>query len=183
MCDQRAQTTLVRLRGQLRAACPGLKARWVDDNDLHLTLRFLGALSKSLGDLLPAAIGAVTRNHRAIEVWTQSLQWWPSVQQPRALVVTMQPAPALNQLAQEIDCVVTGIGVAADTRPFRSHITLARIAGEPIAHDVEHIQIGGIALLIDQVSLVQSQLQPGASRYSPLTRWPLSAAGPDSGRC
>jgi 2'-5' RNA ligase len=104
-------------------------ARWIDEDNLHLTLRFVGEverpaandLAEALGriewprfDLRVEGVGAFDRNNR-------HSSW------PHALWARIPPSDALEGLRRKVEraCEIAGLG--RETRRFTPHVTLARL--------------------------------------------------------
>ncbi|NII10075.1 RNA 2',3'-cyclic phosphodiesterase [Oleiagrimonas sp. C23AA] len=122
--DAESRQQLVQLQRELRPTLPAA-ARWPHADDLHLTLRFLGAID-------PTTLAQVTARLQALSVptlppvRTESLQAWPQPQHARVLVLSTQLNTATRELAERCEQIATACGLAANTRAFRPHITLAR---------------------------------------------------------
>jgi RNA 2',3'-cyclic 3'-phosphodiesterase len=105
----------------LETPIPG--ASWIDEDDLHLTLRFFGDVSPrqrtDLLDLLET-LTADAFNLKIAGLGTFGAQ-------PTALYASIESAPALDALARATDRVARGAGLPAAKRPFKPHVTLARL--------------------------------------------------------
>lgn len=107
----------------LRRDIPGV--RWVPQEQLHLTLLFLGELEEERLELLCTAlerIAAVPFNLRLTRPGC-----FPRAGNPRVLWFGVDAQPALERLAQRVKTAVASCGIAVEERPFCAHITLARI--------------------------------------------------------
>lgn len=153
---------LVALQGRLRAFGQG---RWVPEQNLHLTLSFLGEVSMERVAALRAiavpsdgaftlTLGVVERNARSGIVW---------------LTIRDAPLPLLR-LADDLAGAVRALGVRIDPRPLRPHVTLARDvrtwspndgAARPVSWNVTGF------------SLVSSTIGPSGSRYRSVRDWQL----------
>ena len=111
---------------KLRADIPG--ATWVKPHGYHLTLRFLGdGIEEAKLEPIKDALAAVTGN--AFSVQLQGVGRFPPnpKQSARVLWVGVSTPPVLNQLYQQIERAVTGLGFPPEGRAFNPHITLARL--------------------------------------------------------
>ena len=107
---------------RLRSDIPG--ARWVPDNQIHLTLAFLGEVEAN-------ALEELQRNLAKISVPCFQLHFkgtgcFPDRRRPRVLWVGLDPQPLLDGLAARVRSAVLSSGISQEERPFSPHITLAR---------------------------------------------------------
>lgn len=167
---------------ELRASA--LPLRFVRPGGIHLTLQFIGdvpapeaatierALSEALGAFTPVALrtsGAGTfGGDNARVVWA-------------GLAGELD---ALRALHSRVRSALAGTGVAAaDERPFRPHLTLARVSPDATAAERRRIRelaaaatLASIEFAIASVALIRSELGAGGARYAALARFPASAA-------
>ena len=98
-------------------------ANWVDEDDLHLTLRFFGDIRDSqvhdVKDLLQ------TLNADAFNLMIRGLGTFGT--QPHTLFADVVTNPGLEALARGNDKAARGAGLPAAKRPFKAHVTLARL--------------------------------------------------------
>ena len=125
-----AVTPAVDLRqacADVAAAARGLPMRWVRPESVHLTLKFLGdvpveAISAIHQTLQQAAEGLAT-----FSVAVRGLGCFPNATRPRVLWMGLDdPQRELVQLQYRIESTLAALGMSAEERPFRPHLTLAR---------------------------------------------------------
>jgi 2'-5' RNA ligase len=114
------------MREALRATMHGLPcARWQSDEQLHLTLRFIGELDRhALADIV-AALGRV--RSAALMLGIDGAGMFQSKGRPNSLWAAIGAAPNLGRIVKAVDRAVVGAGLPPETRAFRPHITLARL--------------------------------------------------------
>jgi len=165
----------------LRAASGAVK--WIAAPSLHVTLKFLGEQGESLvNDIRDAVAGAVS-THAAFDVETTEFGAFPNFHRPRVVWLGMTAETRLRALAGDIDAALTPLGMAAEARPFRAHVTLGRVRAE--IRPAEAKALGRAATMrpprrafqVGTVDLMQSELGAGGSRYSVLAAVPLRARG------
>ena len=100
-------------------------ARWQDDDQLHLTLRFIGEVDRHAAADIAAALGEV--RHPAIAARLGGFGHFASRGRPHALWIGVEPVAALTALHHKVDQALVRAGVVPDTRAFVPHITLARL--------------------------------------------------------
>lgn len=104
---------------------PLQRARWVEQQDYHLSLRFIGEVERQVAyDLDEALLGI---DMPAFEIEMAGVGFAGGYE-PKALWVGIAPSPALMMLQRAVDRAVTSVGVPPDKRTaFRPHTTIARL--------------------------------------------------------
>jgi RNA 2',3'-cyclic 3'-phosphodiesterase len=154
-----------------------LPARPVPPENWHITLRFLGdaddAQSQALADAL-AGVGS--RAPVAVR-----LDRWGAFPRPaRASVVWLgasHGSPELTALAADTEAAAVRAGFDPDHRPFRAHVTIARLRAPGDVRGVLDALPGvSIAFTVREVTLFRSHLGSGPPRYEARARFPLGAS-------
>jgi 2'-5' RNA ligase len=134
--------------------------RWARRDQWHVTLRFLGDAEP---DDVAGALSAL--RHPPVEAVVG-----PEVARLGRGVVQL-PVSGLESLAEEVLELTRSLGRPPDDRPFRGHLTLARIAGKPPKGVLR--QPFSARFAVDEVHLVASHLGGDAARYQTLATVPL----------
>ena len=119
------ETVRDRLAG-LDGGVPG--ARWVNDDQLHLTLRFIGEVPENIGHDVDDALMSIRAP--AFELELAGVGEFGG-KNPRSLWAGIRPNPALLHLQKKIETALQRIGLEAETRKFSPHVTLARLRAAP----------------------------------------------------
>ena len=106
----------------LRGGLPG--ARWIDVENYHLTLRFIGDVEGHVADEIANALDRV---HRPSFPLTLSGVGAFGQKKPHAVWAGVTASPDLAALQGEIDRICQRLGMPADPRKFMPHVTLARL--------------------------------------------------------
>jgi RNA 2',3'-cyclic 3'-phosphodiesterase len=166
----------------VRAGPAGRGARWVRTENLHLTLRFLGATEPRLAPAVGAAIRDVAAGRHAFPVRLAGAGAFPSLGRPRALWLAIERgAEELGAIAAALEPAIAGLGWAPEGRPFRPHLTVARAdaaswaAGAAAAHALIAAAAGwSVSFTADRVVLYRSHLRAGPPVYEPVAEVPLA---------
>lgn len=164
--------------GPLQAVAPRLS--WVREPALHLTVKFLGEQPQAMVPKLVDALRTVGERNKVIEVEIGGVGAFPNFRRPRVVWIGVTPDPKLELLHHDVEAVCEELGLPLDGKPFRPHLTLARVkpsAADSIAlrkllhaaDDVTHVE----EVLITSVDLMRSEPTPGGSRYHLLASTPL----------
>jgi 2'-5' RNA ligase len=169
----------------VRAAEDGL--RWSRREQWHLTLRFLGPVPDVDG-LVGALHDALARVPRIDALVLAGAGAFPNAR--RASVVWFgardagedggEDGEALRRLAAAVESASVAAGFAPEPRPFRPHLTVARVArprGVGTVVDALGDDAVGRAWSVEDVVLVASDTRPSGAVYSEIARVPLATMG------
>jgi 2'-5' RNA ligase len=106
----------------LRGGIPG--ARWVEPENYHLSLRFIGDVDDAIAREIMHILGRVRR--RAFELALDGLDQFGG-RKPRAVFAAASPQSALIELQAEHDRLLQRIGLPPEPRKYTPHVTLARL--------------------------------------------------------
>lgn len=150
--------------------------KWVEEANLHLTMRFLGEITQEQRHHIEAVLRAIAGHTRRLCVQLGEVGAFPSVSSPRVMWVGFsQGAEAVTALAREVETGVVSCGVAPESRPFAPHVTLGRVrTPRHRAQLIERLrQIAWqppASFCLDGVTLFQSTLLSSGPRYAALVR-------------
>jgi RNA 2',3'-cyclic 3'-phosphodiesterase len=164
------QSRLVRLKTEL--ARVGAAVRWVRDDGLHNTLKFLGSLDAALLVAIRAALTGAAADFQPFTITVAGLGVFPNLERPRVVWVGLH-GTELAGLALAVERALEPLGFAPEARPHRAHITGARgwkpLQGLLLAHWSDDLG----SCTIDEVVAYRSNLQRGGSVYTRLWSIPL----------
>jgi 2'-5' RNA ligase len=102
--------------------------RWIPQDNYHLTLKFLGEVDERLlGSLRDAAVKVAVQSS-SFDLIFGRFGAFPSLSRPRVLFFRVeQGVSMLGSLAQRLEDDLEPLGFEKERRPFRAHLTLARI--------------------------------------------------------
>ena len=111
-------TELSMLRGGLSGA------RWIDVENYHLTLRFIGDIDERTASDVYSALERVRRPPLIVTIDGLSIF---GGDKPRAIVAKARAEPPIVELQAEHERVMRRIGIPPEPRKFVPHVTLARL--------------------------------------------------------
>ena len=114
----------------MRGGLPG--ARWIDPENYHLTLRFIGDIDDALARDIASLLGGVQR--APFELRLDGLSSFGG-RKPRALVAAAVPVAPLMDLHAEHERLLQRLGLEPEGRKYTPHVTLARLR-DASSHDV-----------------------------------------------
>jgi 2'-5' RNA ligase len=161
---------------RLRAASPRADVRWTAPHAMHLTLRFLGEVA----DVEPvgATLATVGARHAPVALAAGGLGAFPGLARPRVLWAGITAGiRELGLLAADVERALVPLGFAPEARPFRAHLTLARVRSPRGLRRIAAAIAGDAPFgewTATEMVLYRSHLRPGGSIYEPLRRCALA---------
>ena len=156
---------------RLRPFAPNVK--WVEPENLHWTLQFLGDLKdEELADVC-LRTQKVVAQLEPFALTTTTVGAFPKPEKPRVLWLGAgDGAPQFCQLAAAIEQRLAPLGFRGENRQFVPHLTLGRV-GPGV--DMARLQAGlsqlsdlaGGQMFVDEVTVYASELQRSGPRYVP----------------
>jgi 2'-5' RNA ligase len=124
---QEVLNEIVRIQDRLKKVVQG-DIRWVRSGGIHLTLKFFGNISESDSTNISRVIKNNIVNIKPFTLNTRRVGAFPDVKRPRVLWLGMDgDTDILISLQRGIDGGLQDCGFKKEDRPFRPHLTLARI--------------------------------------------------------
>lgn len=158
----------------LRGGLPG--ARWIDVENYHITLRFIGDVEGHMADEIANALDRVRRPEFMLNL--SGVDAFGS-KKPHSIYAGVSPSPGLNALQAEIERICQRLRLPADPRKFTPHVTLARLKNARI-EDVVHYLFGRanfatLPFKVGRFVLMSSRDSVGGGPYIVEEAWPLMA--------
>ena len=168
-------------QGELRELLPPRSVAWTKPDNMHLTLRFLGAVDPERIPEVSQRLQAALAGFGGIELICERLGCFPDLRFPRVVWAWIHDAEGrLAQLYLRVDAAVEEIAIKPAEKRFVGHVTLGRPKqikrkeAEQISSFVEAAvgrRFGGWRCEI--VRLIRSDLTPGGSCYTTLDEFRL----------
>src|SRR5262245_49764630 len=158
---------------QERLAEAGVPVKWVEPDNLHLTLLFLGEVDARETPAVCAAVADVCRGVTAFPMTLAGAGAFPTPRRPRTLIVHV------TEGGDELAPPLLALGCyRREERAYTPHLTLGRVKGqaaaEPLAAAVEQFERwqGGQSQ-VREVLVMSSELRAAGPEYTVLSRAPL----------
>lgn len=165
------------IRLQLLDIMGGIEgARWQNDDQLHLTLRYIGEVERSVAEDIATALGSIWHGQE-IEIALKGVGAFDRKGIVDALWAGVKPHDALTVLHRKIDHLLVRLGLPPEGRAYLPHITLARFGsrGADISDFMmRHAALSSMPVALDRFSLFESSLGHEGAHYTLIARYPLA---------
>ena len=153
-------------------------ARWVDEDNLHLTLRFIGEVERPVANDLAEALGRIDAPRFPLQI--EGTGAFDRSQRhhsyPHAVWARVPPTDALESLRHKVERACDSVGLGRETRRFTPHVTLARTdrATEPVAGWLAAWgELAAGPWTVEDFILFESRLGHSGAAYEEVVRYAL----------
>jgi 2'-5' RNA ligase len=148
----------------LRGGLPG--ARWIDPENYHVTLRFIGDIDGVSANEVASMLPRV--NRKPFEVKVRGLTTFGG-RKPRAVVACVEPSRPLIELQAELERMMQRLGLDPEGRKFTPHVTLARLYDASSRDVADYLSLRGYfptrSFLASRFVLFSSRASTGGGPY------------------
>jgi RNA 2',3'-cyclic 3'-phosphodiesterase len=148
----------------LRGGLPG--ARWIDPENYHVTLRFIGDIDGVSANEIASMLARVDR--KPFDVTVQGLSSFGG-RKPRAVVANIAPTRPLIELQAELERLMQRIGLDPEGRKFTPHVTLARLHDASSQDVADYLSVRGYfpsrVFTADRFVLFSARASTGGGPY------------------
>ncbi|MBR4833033.1 MAG: RNA 2',3'-cyclic phosphodiesterase [Thermoguttaceae bacterium] len=168
-------------------AYPNVK--WVEEENFHVTLKFLGTVPTTDLHRVVAAVERGCRKFEQFDLVFEGVGAFPNAESPRSIWIGVREgAREIRELARRIEAELAELGYPPENREFTPHLTVGRARQKDRESGVD----GGLGRMIfersnvffgaspvDAVLVYSSELERGGPKYDVLAEIPLSPIGVD----
>ncbi|MGO4388292.1 RNA 2',3'-cyclic phosphodiesterase [Microvirga sp. 2YAF29] len=157
-----------------RGGLPG--ARWIDPENYHITLRFIGDIDDRMAEDVVSVLGE-RRRRDPLTITIDGLDSFGG-SKPRAVFARTSGNGGLNEVQAEQERLLRQIGLEPETRKFTPHVTLARLRNASPIDVADYIATRGhfpkLTFTADRFVLYSSRSSTGGGPYVIEAAYPLS---------
>ncbi|HEV2913333.1 MAG TPA: RNA 2',3'-cyclic phosphodiesterase [Pyrinomonadaceae bacterium] len=172
---ERAASHIADLRGSL----PQLRVGWESPEKLHITVKFLGEIEPGRAAEVSSAAERAALGVRPFDLSIEGAGVFP----PRGLARVLwlgvaDTSSTLARLHSQLEDEYARLGFPIEDRPFNPHLTIARLRRPDGARELAALHrekgFAPAGFRVNSLVVLRSELGPGGSRYSELSRHPLT---------
>jgi len=145
--------------------------RWVDQENYHITLAFLGDQDESTLEHLADQLDQYITQTEFVATLSR-LSPFPETK-PKLMAAMLKKSTELKQLHQQVLWAINSLDLVVDKRKFIPHVTLGRYRHSKNAYAGTIPMNTLFDTVIDEVVLYESVLTSSGAEYQPICRFPL----------
>ena len=151
------------------------KVSWARAETTHLTIKFLGDVPEEKIRATEDALRLSTRGIKALTVSVAGIGCFPNLENPRVLFAGTLGSEELKNLHAAIEGSLYAIGFKKDEKPFKPHLTIARIKspieGKKLSKAIKELKTDIKAdFIADSVILFKSELSSKGAVHTPIAK-------------
>jgi len=158
---------------QERLARTGADVKWVEPQNFHLTVRFLGAVAPDRVEVITAAVRRAAATCSGFTLRLGGAGAFPHPARPRVIWVAVDgEVEKMVQLHRQVEAVLKPLGFPPEGR-YTPHLTLGRVrsprgtaALTPLLEELAAVEAGSFA--VDRLHLMESRLSRLGPGYTAL---------------
>lgn len=142
--------------------------KWVEQDNFHITLHFLGAVPEQQFEAIDAALEPIVKKFPALRFKIgENIDAFPDLTNPRVIYLELKEiGDGMTQtLHAHMGNALKSLGFEIDNRRFRMHITLGRVKNKTAVR-IPNIEIPAYEFEALQIDLMESQLTSQGSLYT-----------------
>ncbi len=160
---------------QRRFSQCGANVSWVRPENLHLTLKFLGEISRGQLEHVCAAAKKSAENIVPFSIELSGTGCFPSERNPKVLWLGLPTIPhGLRELHRSLEQELSRLGFPRDERPFSPHLTLGRVrsirAGSTLVKSFRSSDFSCEPFSVYEFLVMKSELRSSGALYTPIER-------------
>lgn len=165
---------------RLRREFPYARPSWARPEGLHITLKFIGDVEAPHVRALSRAAGAAAISVRPFCLTIDESGTFPPRGAPRILWLGVRDESGrLSQLRRRLERECQAAGFPREERAFKPHLTVARLRTPKDAHALSEahrrMPFGPHRFQVSELLVIRSELSPGGSRYTTISRHPFTS--------
>ena len=169
---------LIEHMAQLRNLFPQVRASWNRDENIHLTLKFLGETPVERVSKLDEAISRAVVGLEPFPIVISGTGVFPRPRDPRVLWIGVSDATgSLAKVQSRLEHESEQEGFPKEVRQFHPHLTVARLRTQQRARELAQahldLKFASEEILVTELLLIRSELSSQGSRYTTISRHQL----------
>ncbi len=166
---------LARLQEKLKST--GADVKWVEPDNIHLTLKFLGEIDEQKLDKIALILENIAKDKSSFHICISSIGAFPRNSSPRVIWVGIDKGDKeTKEIAKQLEEKIQKIGIPKEDRSFSSHITIGRTRSalnlQKLVQELKTLEndlgIKGMEFDATKITLFKSTLTPKGPIYEVL---------------
>ncbi|MGY8778911.1 MAG: RNA 2',3'-cyclic phosphodiesterase [Longimicrobiales bacterium] len=159
-----------------------LPVRWIEPDNFHITLKFLGEVRRERIPVIEEALERVAAGTRPFTTTLAGFGGFPTVRHPDVIWIGAEASSVFRCMKQELEWALGDVGFGTETRAFHPHVTVGRVheaRGAGVFRGLDTVLADldlEVEIKVRTIDLMRSQLSKEDARYSVLSRARLASA-------
>jgi len=155
------------------------KIKWVNRNNIHITLKFLGYISPEQIKLINSGLKEIIDQYNPFVIKLSSdIGVFPTYKMPRIIWVGIKEgANELKKLYNSIEIMLLKKGFPRENKDFSGHITIGRVKyikdKNNLINFLKNMHIKDISQEVKSLEFMESKLTPNGPIYNIIDKFPL----------
>ena len=156
------------------------KMKWVEKNNLHITIKFLGYISLGQIELIQSGLKEIASQYDPFLIKLSSyIGVFPTYKMPRIIWIGIKEGTnELEELYNSIEINMLKKGFPREGKLFSSHITIGRVKyirdTTNFIRILKTIKVNNLSQEVCSIDLMESKLTPNGPVYNIAAKFPLS---------
>jgi len=175
---EKIKEIIVRISEDLRRS--GLDIRYVKPDNIHLTVVFMGSISRDYAGPIGKEVETVCKRYGSFEISLKGCGIFGGRGNPRVLWIGLDgDIQGMADLRDSLQHKLAPFGIKEETRGFKPHLTLARFRKNFRPSEkfdeflIKHHSLSSPICRVSELVMFRSDLNPGGAIYTKLNAWPL----------
>lgn len=138
---------------------------WVTDENLHITLHFLGNRNDDEITKLDAVAREVAKEIKPFSLTTDGVGCFPNAERPRVIFLETHNGGVPQTLVHKLSERILGLGFDIDLRPWHAHLTLGRVKDNGGACNLLGVTFPPHTFDVKSFELMESEIGHGGPTY------------------
>lgn len=157
----------------------GADAKWVAEDNFHITLKFLGNVTAGRMTAVSQVVGSVVERTESFHLVLSGVGAFPRLSRPSVVWVGISDgSDRVASLAEKIDAELGRLGFEREERPFSGHVTIARIRTsknlERLKEIIEGLREQHVGVFgVESVAIMKSELRRSGPIYTAINEYDL----------
>lgn len=175
--DESLKDKMTEVQSKLSKSCADVK--WVERENLHITLKFLGDVSLKKLKEVKSCLNEILPNEKSFKISFSKVGYFPNINNPRVVWIgTENGGEKLISLSKKIEDNFCKIGFKKEDREFKPHLTIGRVKSgynkDKLKNGINNfcnLEFG--EMTVDKIYLMKSTLTPKGPIYEVLEEFIL----------
>ena len=159
----------------------GSDVKWVSNDNIHITLQFLGETEESLIPDIKGALCKILAPYSPFYIKIADVGCFPSGRRPRVIWVGLKESQLLIHLYNDIASAMVKFGYQKEERGFTPHVTIGRVKSNrnlgELLRRLEEFKVTDFPdFVVKNVTLMKSELKPSGAKYYSLAEIPIGGS-------